>query len=42
VRLTVTDRQPFNGPTTVRLGSDEIRVVGRELAQALRCLAETR
>src|SRR5947209_7991928 len=38
-RLTVTDRQPFNGPTTVRLESAGVRVVGRELAQALRCLA---
>src|SRR6266851_3271637 len=41
-RLRVTDRQPFNGPTTVRLESDEVRVVGRELAQALRCLAATK
>lgn len=39
-RLRVTDRQPFNGPTTVRLGSggaDAVRVVGRELAQVLWC-----
>lgn len=35
-RLTVTDRQPFHGPTTVRLG-DAVRVVGRELAQTLLC-----
>ena len=42
IRLRVTDRQPFNGPTTVRLESDEVRVVGRELAQALRCLATTK
>lgn len=34
--LTITDRQPFNGPTTVRLGSG-LRVVGRELAQLLWC-----
>jgi len=38
VRVTVTDRQPFNGPTTVLLGaSGTARVVGRELAQALLC-----
>jgi DtxR family Mn-dependent transcriptional regulator len=41
-RLRVTDRQPFNGPTTVRLEGEEVRVVGRELAQALRCLAATK
>jgi DtxR family transcriptional regulator, Mn-dependent transcriptional regulator len=35
-RLTVTERQPFNGPTIVRLG-EEIRVVGQELARALFC-----
>lgn len=35
-RLTVTDRQPFNGPTMVRLGGD-VRVVGQDLARALRC-----
>ena len=34
--LTVTDRQPFNGPTTVRLGAG-LRVIGRELAQLLWC-----
>jgi DtxR family Mn-dependent transcriptional regulator len=38
-RLTVTDRQPFNGPTTVLLAGAGVRIVGRELAQALRCLA---
>ncbi len=38
VRLTVTDRQPFNGPTTVRLHGVGLRVVGRELAESLRCL----
>ncbi len=38
VLLTVTDRQPFNGPTTVSLvPSGYVRVVGRELAQALWC-----
>ncbi len=42
IRLRVTDRQPFNGPTTVRLEGEEVRVVGRELAQALRCLAAPR
>ena len=38
-RLMVTDRQPFNGPTTVRIESaaDAVRVVGRELAQGLWC-----
>jgi DtxR family Mn-dependent transcriptional regulator len=34
--LLVTERQPFNGPTTVRLGL-ELRVIGRELAQLLWC-----
>jgi DtxR family Mn-dependent transcriptional regulator len=34
--LTVTDRQPFNGPTTVRLDLGS-RVIGRELAQLLWC-----
>jgi DtxR family Mn-dependent transcriptional regulator len=34
--LTVTDRQPFNGPTTVQL-SLGLRVIGRELAQLLWC-----
>jgi DtxR family Mn-dependent transcriptional regulator len=34
--LLVTERQPFNGPTTVRLGT-ELRVIGRELAQLLWC-----
>jgi DtxR family Mn-dependent transcriptional regulator len=38
VRVTITDRQPFNGPTTVFLSaSGTARVVGRELAQALLC-----
>lgn len=35
-RLTVTGRQPFNGPTIVNVGGAE-RVVGRELAAMLRC-----
>ncbi|MBI1968083.1 MAG: metal-dependent transcriptional regulator [Gemmatimonadetes bacterium] len=35
-RLTVLERQPFNGPTTVRIGA-ATRVVGRELALALWC-----
>ena len=39
--LTITDRQPFNGPTTVRLGVDP-RVIGRELAQLLWCREATR
>lgn len=37
VRLTVIDRQPFNGPTTARLGDGTTRVVGRELALLLLC-----
>jgi len=39
-RLTIIDRQPFNGPTTVSLGSGQ-RIVGRELAQLLWCREET-
>ena len=35
-RLEVVERQPFNGPTTVRLGG-ETRVVGQELAGLLWC-----
>ena len=35
-RLAVMERQPFNGPTTVRLGI-ETRVVGQELAGLLWC-----
>lgn len=34
--LTVVERQPFNGPITVRIGS-ETRVVGQELALLLLC-----
>jgi DtxR family Mn-dependent transcriptional regulator len=37
VRLTVIDRQPFNGPTIVRLGDGTTRVVGQELALLLLC-----
>ena len=38
VLLTVTDRQPFNGPTTIALvPSGDPRVVGRELALLLWC-----
>src|SRR6266498_4816974 len=38
VLLTVSERQPFNGPTTIALvPSGEPRVVGRELAQLLLC-----
>jgi DtxR family transcriptional regulator, Mn-dependent transcriptional regulator len=38
VRVVVTDRQPFNGPTTILLSaSGTARVVGRELAQLLWC-----
>lgn len=36
VRVTITERQPFNGPTTLRTAAG-IRVVGRELAQLLWC-----
>ncbi|MGH8622120.1 MAG: metal-dependent transcriptional regulator [Burkholderiales bacterium] len=36
IRVTVTERQPFNGPTIVRLNG-EPRVVGRELASNLWC-----
>lgn len=35
-RMAVVDRQPFNGPTTVRIGV-ETRVVGQELAAMLWC-----
>ncbi len=35
-RLIVVERQPFNGPTMVRLG-DQTRVVGRDLAATLWC-----
>ena len=37
VRMAVIDRQPFNGPTTVRLGDGTTRVVGQELALLLFC-----
>src|SRR5437879_1090332 len=38
VLLTVGERQPFNGPTTIALvPSGDRRVVGRELAQLLWC-----
>ena len=37
VRLTVIDRQPFNGPTIVRLADGTTRVVGQELALLLFC-----
>ncbi|HEU5049416.1 MAG TPA: metal-dependent transcriptional regulator [Gemmatimonadales bacterium] len=36
VRLLVTDRQPFSGPLTVRIGDAE-QVVGAEVARSLRC-----
>lgn len=35
-QLAVIERQPFNGPTTVRLGM-ETRIVGQELAGLLWC-----
>lgn len=34
VRLEVVARQPFNGPTSVRMG-DDVRIVGRDLALTL-------
>jgi DtxR family Mn-dependent transcriptional regulator len=38
VRVSITDRQPFNGPTTVLLyASGTARIIGRELAQLLWC-----
>ena len=38
VRLSVTERQPFNGPTSIALvPSGDPRVVGREMAQLLLC-----
>src|SRR6266545_2327952 len=40
-RLLVTGRQPFNGPTSVRLDG-ETRVVGQELATLLLCREVTR
>lgn len=38
-RITVLDRQPFNGPVTVSLRGER-RVVGRELAAQLLCTRE--
>lgn len=38
-RMTVIERQPFNGPTTVRIG-DAARVVGRDLGLTLWCREE--
>ena len=41
VRVVVTDRQPFNGPTTVLFNaSGTARIVGQELAQLLSCRLE--
>jgi DtxR family Mn-dependent transcriptional regulator len=38
VLLSVTERQPFNGPTSIALApSGDPRVVGREMAQLLLC-----
>ena len=38
VRLEVVARQPFNGPTSVRMvGGEETRIVGRDLAMTLLC-----
>ena len=43
IHVTITDRQPFNGPTTLFLtSSGTARIVGRELGQLLWCApAET-
>jgi DtxR family Mn-dependent transcriptional regulator len=35
-RIVVAARQPFNGPTSVRVG-DQLRIVGRDLALSLWC-----
>jgi DtxR family Mn-dependent transcriptional regulator len=35
--VTVTDRQPFNGPVTLTLVPGGVRVIGQELAQLLLC-----
>ena len=41
VRVVITDRQPFNGPTTVLFNaSGTARIVGQELAQLLSCRVE--
>ena len=37
IELTVIDRQPFNGPTIVRMPDGTTRVVGQELASSLFC-----
>ena len=43
VRVVVTDRQPFNGPTTVLFNaSGTARIVGQELAQLLSCRLDGR
>ncbi|HEU4588444.1 MAG TPA: metal-dependent transcriptional regulator [Gemmatimonadales bacterium] len=36
VTVTVVEHQPFQGPTTLRIGAEE-RVIGHELGQALLC-----
>jgi len=37
IRMTVVERQPFNGPITVRTAAGDTRVVGQELALLLLC-----
>ena len=37
VKFTVTARQPFKGPITVRLEDERQEVIGHELAASLRC-----
>lgn len=41
VLLAVTERQPFNGPTSVRVSGGS-RIVGRELALSLLCRVKAR
>lgn len=39
VRVTVLDRQPFQGPITIAVAGDT-HVIGHELAQVVRCAAD--
>jgi DtxR family transcriptional regulator, Mn-dependent transcriptional regulator len=39
VRVTVVDRQPFQGPITIAVDGDT-HVIGHELAQVVRCAAD--
>ena len=40
-RLEVVERQPFDGPLSIRIG-DEVQVLGAPLARAMRVGAEER